>query len=294
MEPIRESKAWYISGFAMLALQIAVNVLCLWLIIRAAIERDMAWPGKFWYGIILLGVASLLWSGFFVVQPNTARVVVFFGRYVGSVRESGFWWTNPFTQRPLVSLRIHNFNSEKLKVNDAQGNPIEIAAVVVWRVVDSAKALLEVENYREFVATQSETAIRALATRYPYDSHREGEESLRGSPEEIAQELKREVQARLEVAGVEVIEARISHLAYAPEIAQAMLRRQQAEAIIAARQRIVEGAVGMVEMALQQLSDHRVVELDEERRAAMVNNLLVALVSEHEATPVINTGTLYA
>lgn len=294
MEPIRESKAWYISGFAMLALQIVVNVLCLWLIIRAAIERDMAWPGRFWYGIILLVVASLLWSGFFVVQPNTARVVVFFGRYVGSVRESGFWWTNPFTLRPRVSLRIHNFNSEKLKVNDALGNPIEIAAVVVWRVVDSAKALLEVENYREFVATQSETAIRALATRYPYDSHREVEESLRGSPEEIAQELKSEVQARLEVAGVEVIEARISHLAYAPEIAQAMLRRQQAEAIIAARQRIVEGAVGMVEMALQQLSDHRVVDLDEERRAAMVNNLLVALVSEHEATPVINTGTLYA
>lgn len=294
MGPFRESKAWYISGFAMLALQIAVNVLGLWLVIRAAMERDVAWPGRFWYGIILLVVASLLWSGFFVVQPNTARVVVFFGRYVGSVRESGFWWTNPFTLRPRVSLRIHNFNSEKLKVNDALGNPIEIAAVVVWRVVDSAKALLEVENYREFVATQSETAIRALATRYPYDSHREGEESLRGSPEEIAQELKREVQARLEVAGVEVIEARLSHLAYAPEIAQAMLRRQQAEAIIAARQRIVEGAVGMVEMALQQLSDHRVVELDEERRAAMVNNLLVALVSEHEATPVINTGTLYA
>lgn len=294
MEPIRESKAWYISGFAMLALQFAVNVLCLWLIIRAVIEQDMAWPGRFWYSIILLVIASLLWSGFLVVQPNTARVVVFFGRYVGSVRESGFWWTNPFTLRPLVSLRIHNFNSEKLKVNDALGNPIEIAAVIVWRVVDSAKALLEVENYREFVATQSETAIRALATRYPYDSHREGEESLRGSPEEIAQELKREVQARLEVAGVEVIEARISHLAYAPEIAQAMLRRQQAEAIIAARQRIVEGAVGMVEMALQQLSNHRVVELDEERRAAMVNNLLVALVSEHEATPVINTGTLYA
>lgn len=294
MGPFRESKAWYVGGFAMLALQIAVNVLGLWLVIRAAVEQDVAWPGRFWYGIILLVVASLLWSGFFVVQPNTARVVVFFGRYVGSVRESGFWWTNPFTLRPLVSLRIHNFNSEKLKVNDALGNPIEIAAVVVWRVVDSAKALLEVENYREFVATQSETAIRALATRYPYDSPREGEESLRGSPEEIAKELKREVQARLEVAGVEVIEARLSHLAYAPEIAQAMLRRQQAEAIIAARQRIVEGAVGMVEMALQQLSEHRVVELDEERRAAMVNNLLVALVSEHEATPVINTGTLYA
>jgi len=294
MEPIRESKAWYINGFGMLFLQIAVNVLCVWVIIRAGIEQDVAWLGRFWYAIIVLVVASLLWSGFFVVQPNTARVIVFFGRYVGSVRQSGFWWTNPFTQKPLVSLRIHNFNSEKLKVNDALGNPIEIAAVVVWRVVDSAKALLDVENYQEFVATQSETAIRTLATRYPYDSHREGEESLRGNPDDIARELKNEVQARLEVAGVEVLEARISHLAYAPEIAQAMLRRQQAEAIIAARQRIVEGAVGMVEMALQQLSEHNVVELDEERKAAMVNNLLVALVSESEATPVINTGTLYA
>lgn len=294
MEPIRESKAWYINGFGMLFLQIAVNVLCVWVIVRAGIEQDVAWPGRFWYAIIVLVVASLLWSGFFVVQPNTARVIVFFGRYVGSVRQSGFWWTNPFAQKPLVSLRIHNFNSEKLKVNDALGNPIEIAAVVVWRVVDSAKALLDVENYQEFVATQSETAIRTLATRYPYDSHREGEESLRGNPDDIARELKNEVQARLEVAGVEVLEARISHLAYAPEIAQAMLRRQQAEAIIAARQRIVEGAVGMVEMALQQLSEHNVVELDEERKAAMVNNLLVALVSESEATPVINTGTLYA
>lgn len=294
MVPIRESKAWYTNGFAVFVLQLAVNIACLWVVIRAAIDQDVAWPGRFWYGLIVLVFASLLWSGFFVVQPNTARVIVFFGRYVGSVRESGLWWTNPFTLKPRVSLRIHNFNSEKLKVNDALGNPIEIAAVVVWRVVDSAKALLDVENYQEFVATQSETAIRALATRYPYDSHREGEESLRGNPEEIAQQLKREVQARLEVAGVEVMEARISHLAYAPEIAQAMLRRQQAEAIIAARQRIVEGAVGMVEMALQQLSEHRVVELDEDRRAAMVNNLLVALVSEESATPVINTGTLYA
>lgn len=294
MEPIRERKAWCISGFPVLAFQIALHVLIIWLFVQAVLVQDFTWPGKFWYSIILLVLGSLLWSGFFVVQPNTARVVMFLGRYVGSVREPGFWWTNPFTLRPVVSLRIHNFNSEKLKVNEALGNPIEIAAVVVWRVVDSAKALLDVENYQAFVATQSETAIRTLATRYPYDSHREGEASLRGSPEEIAQELKREVQARLEVAGVEVIEARISHLAYAPEIAQAMLRRQQAEAIIAARQRIVEGAVGMVEMALQRLSENRVVELDEERRAAMVNNLLVALVSEHEATPVINTGTLYA
>lgn len=294
MEPSHERQAWYVNGFAVLLLQFVVHLGSIWVVVSAVQRGEVAWPGRFWYGLIVLSLASLLWSGFFIVQPNTARVIVFFGRYVGSVRKSGFWWTNPFTSKPLVSLRIHNFNSERLKVNDALGNPIEIAAVVVWRVVDSTKALLDVENYQEFVATQSETAIRALATRYPYDSHQEEQESLRGNPEEIARELKQEVQARLEVAGVEVLEARISHLAYAPEIAQAMLRRQQAEAVIAARQRIVEGAVGMVEMALQRLSEHNVVELDEERKAAMVNNLLVALVSEHEATPVINTGTLYA
>jgi regulator of protease activity HflC (stomatin/prohibitin superfamily) len=294
MEPIRESKAWYINGFGMLFLQIAVNVLCVWVIVRAGIEQDVAWPGRFWYAIIVLVVASLLCRASSWCSPtprvSSCSLGDMSGRY-GKVVSGGR--TRSRRSRSYLLL-IHNFNSEKLKVNDALGNPIEIAAVVVWRVVDSAKALLDVENYQEFVATQSETAIRTLATRYPYDSHREGEESLRGNPDDIARELKNEVQARLEVAGVEVLEARISHLAYAPEIAQAMLRRQQAEAIIAARQRIVEGAVGMVEMALQQLSEHNVVELDEERKAAMVNNLLVALVSESEATPVINTGTLYA
>jgi len=249
-------------------------------------------------GLVLLSAVLLVlfvvaFGGFFVVQPNESRVLVFFGRYVGSVRESGFWWSNPLTVKRRVSLRIRNFNSEKLKVNDLQGNPIEIAAVIVWRVVDNARALFDVQNYEGFVAIQSETAIRGLASQYPYDAHEEGKASLRGSPNEVSENLGHQVQARLEVAGVEVIEARISHLAYAPEIAQAMLRRQQAEAVVAARQKIVEGAVGMVESALKMLSDQHVIEFDEDKRAAMVNNLLVALVSEHDTQPVINTGTLY-
>jgi len=249
-------------------------------------------------GLVLLSAVLLVlfvvaFGGFFVVQPNESRVLVFFGRYVGSVRESGFWWSNPLTVKRRVSLRIRNFNSEKLKVNDLKGNPIEIAAVIVWRVVDNARALFDVQNYEGFVAIQSETAIRGLASQYPYDAHEEGKASLRGSPNEVSENLGHQVQARLDVAGVEVIEARISHLAYAPEIAQAMLRRQQAEAVVAARQKIVEGAVGMVESALKMLSDQHVIEFDEDKRAAMVNNLLVALVSEHDTQPVINTGTLY-
>jgi regulator of protease activity HflC (stomatin/prohibitin superfamily) len=239
-------------------------------------------------------IVMLSWSGFFVVQPNEARVMVFLGKYVGTVRDSGFWWTNPFTIKRHVSLRIRNFNSEKLKVNDLQGNPIEIAAVVVWRVVDSAKALFDVENYQGFVAIQAETAIRSLASQYPYDAHDDTKASLRGSPKEISENLGEHLHPRLIIAGVEVSEARISHLAYAPEIAQAMLRRQQAEAIVAARQKIVEGAVGMVEGALKLLTDRDIVTLDQEKKAAMVNNLLVALVADREAQPVINTGTLYS
>lgn len=239
-------------------------------------------------GLVLL--ISL--GGFFVIQPNEARVLVFFGRYVGSIADSGFFFANPLAGRHTVSLRVHNFNSEKLKVNDARGNPIEIAAVIVWRVTDTARALLDVENYKGFVAVQCETAIRAVATRFPYDSH-DGEASLRSNPDEVSAALKSEVQARLDVAGLEIIEARLSHLAYAAEIAQTMLRRQQAEAIVAARRQIVEGAVGMVEMALRRLQDTGVVTLDEERKAAMVNNLLVSLVADREAQPVINTGSLY-
>jgi regulator of protease activity HflC (stomatin/prohibitin superfamily) len=235
----------------------------------------------------------IMMSGFVVVQPNDSRVLILFGKYTGTVRQSGFWWVNPFTVRKKVSLRIRNFNSQKIKVNDLHGNPIEIGAVVVWRVVDTAKAIFDVENYEQFVDIQSETAIRQLASEFPYDVEEEDKSSLRGSPQEIAEGLKNIVQTRLAVAGVEIIEARISHLAYAQEIAQAMLRRQQAQAIIAARQKIVEGAVGMVEMALKMLSEQKIVTLDEDKKATMVNNLMVALVSETEAQPVINTGTLY-
>lgn len=241
-----------------------------------------------------LGFALLLaLGGFFINQPNEARVLVFFGRYAGTVAGAGFHFANPFAAKHGVSLRVNNFNSEKLKVNDHRGNPIEIAAVIVWRVTDSARALLDVENYRGFVAIQSETAIRAVATRFPYDSH-DGEVALRSHPDEISHELRKELQERLDVAGLEVVEARLSHLAYAPEIAQAMLRRQQAEAVVAARRQIVEGAVSMVEMGLRRLEEHGIVRLDEERKASMVNNLLVALVADREAQPVINTGNIYS
>lgn len=290
MESIRESRAWRMSGFLGLFFFLALVVLEVMLLKGMVLSEDLS---MLWGVVLVFLVILVTPGGFFVVQPNEARVLVFFGRYVGSVRDSGFWWTNPFTVKKHVSLRIHNFNSDRLKVNDRAGNPIEIAAVVAWRVVDSAKALFDVENYQQFVAIQSETAIRTLASQYPYDAHDEAKASLRGSPNEVSENLGRQVQARLDVAGVEVSEARISHLAYAAEIAQAMLRRQQAEAIVAARQKIVEGAVGMVESALKMLSQQNVVVLDEEKKAAMTNNLLVALVSEHEATPVLNTGTLY-
>jgi regulator of protease activity HflC (stomatin/prohibitin superfamily) len=260
----------------------------------AIADNTLLYPTLFATGSTLLLLAGLLLLGFFVVQPNQAEVLVLFGRYLGSIREPGLYWTIPLVvRRQGVSLRVRNFNSEQLKVNDAQGSPIEIAAVVVWRVVDSAKAIFDVETFSEFVAIQSETALRALASRYPYDSYESDAPSLRSNPDDVAEALKHETQARLEVAGVEVIDARITHLAYAPEIAQAMLRRQQAVAVIAAKERIVEGAMGMVEMALTRLSEQRVVELDEERKAAMVNNLLVALVSENATQPVINAGTLY-
>jgi regulator of protease activity HflC (stomatin/prohibitin superfamily) len=297
MERIIEVRGWRTNGFLGLFSVIALYVLATALFMEGAKLGEAGAAGHGWYiagAVTATLIASISLGGFFVVQPNEARVLIFFGRYVGSVRESGFWWTNPFTVKKHVSLRVRNFNSEKLKVNDSMGNPIEIAAVVVWRVVDSAKALFDVDSYETFVGIQSETAIRALATVHPYDSHEEGTSSLRGNPNEIAEDLRKEMQTRLSVAGVEILETRISHLAYAPEIAQAMLRRQQAHAVIAARQKIVEGAVGMVEMALRMLSDHQLVELDEEKKASMVNNLLVALVSETEAQPVINTGTLYS
>ena len=250
-------------------------------------------------GLLAVGW-SLAWSadtislmGLFVVNPNEAKVVQLFGSYVGTVREPGFKWVNPFTTRRKVSQRVRNFETAKLKVNDHVGNPIEIAAVVVWKVVDTAEAVFEVDNYENFVHVQSEAALRNLATSYPYDSHADGEMALRSHTSEIAGELKKEIQDRLTRAGIDVIEARISHLAYAPEIAGAMLRRQQASAIVAARQKFVEGAVGMVELALDQLAKKQVVTLDDERKAAMVSNMLVVLCSDQHTQPVVNTGTLY-
>ena len=243
------------------------------------------------FGLLVLAC----WLGFFMVAPNQCRVLQLFGSYVGSERSEGLRWANPLYMKAKVSLRVRNFESGTLKVNDSKGNPIDIAAVVVWKVVDTAEALFEVDDYENYVQIQSEAALRNLATTHPYDSF--GEEGqdfcLRGSPEEVAALLKTEVQNRLSKAGVEVIEARLSHLAYAPEIANAMLQRQQASAIVAAREKIVEGAVGMVDLALNKLADQNVVDLDEERKAAMVSNLLVVLCGEHAASPVVNAGSLY-
>ncbi len=240
---------------------------------------------------IFLGVICIfLMSGLFVVNPNEAKVLQLFGDYKGSVRRPGLRWVNPFYTKRQVSLRVRNFESQKLKVNDHSGNPIEIAAVVVWRVVDSAEALFHVDDYDDFVKVQSEAALRNLATNYPYDAHIEGEISLRSHTMEIADRLKAEIQDRLAQAGVEVIEARISHLAYAPEIAHAMLQRQQASAVIAARSKIVEGAVGMVEMALNMLTHQNLVELDNDRKAAMVSNLLVVLCSDRGTQPIVSAS----
>ncbi|NJL21546.1 MAG: SPFH domain-containing protein [Leptolyngbyaceae cyanobacterium SM1_3_5] len=307
---IREFPAFKVNGFIMLAVVGAIVLIGGWfawssvqgaevLLARSLKVTDfvgddtvvefVAWLVA---TLVLIVIPSL--SGFFSVEPNQAVVLVLFGKYVGTVRESGFWWTNPFASQQKISLRVRNFNSKIIKVNDAEGSPIEIAAVVVWKVFDSAKSKFAVNDYEEFVAIQSETAIRALAIRYPYDSPEDtGKLSLRGIPDEIAQDLQRELQARLEITGVEVIEARISHLAYAPEIAQMMLRRQQAKALIDARRQIVEGAVGMVSEALNRLSHEQMINLDDERKASMINNLLVVLTSEQTAQPVINTGTLY-
>ena len=243
--------------------------------------------------ILLVPVIGVLLAGVFVVNPNEGRVLQFFGRYVGTVRDQGLRWANPFYTKRRISLRVRNFETERSKVNDTDGNPIEMAAVVVWKVVDTAEATFEVDDYVNYVHVQSESAVRNLATRYPYDTPEDGQISLRGNTEEIAGQLQTEIQGRLHKAGVEVLEARITHLAYAPEIASAMLQRQQAGAIIAARSRIVDGAVSMVEMALDSLSKRQIVELDEERKAAMVSNLLVVLCGDKATQPVVNTGTLH-
>jgi hypothetical protein len=234
--------------------------------------------------------------GFVVVQPNESEVLVLFGRYVGTLLDARLWWVNPFTifWRNRLSLRVRNFQSDRIKVNDASGNPIEIAAVVVWRVVDTAKAVFDVQDFQQFVTVQSETALRHLANEYPYDDYSQGSISLRGNADEVREGLQAELQSRLHPAGIEVLETRLTHLAYAPEIAEVMLRRQQAEAILAARKTMVSGAVGLVQMALAQLADSDLVELDPERKATMVANLMVVLSGDHSPTPVINTGSLYS
>ncbi|MFA6596606.1 MAG: SPFH domain-containing protein [Ignavibacteriaceae bacterium] len=290
METITEKSANKVNGFIVLFLVIALLCFNIYMLTLGIKTEDLSFLWIFIPGMLLF---FIMFGSFTVVQPNDSRVLVFFGKYVGTIRDSGFWGVNPFTEKRKVSLRIHNFNSDKIKVNDLHGNPIEIAAVIVWRVVDSARAVFDVQNYEGFIAIQSETAIRGLSSEYAYDSSDETE-SLRGNQQAISENMKKQLQQRLQIAGVEVIESRITHLAYAPEIAQAMLRRQQATAVVAARAKIVEGAVGMVDMALKALSEQHIVTLDEDKKATMVNNLLVALVSETQAQPVINTGTLYS
>jgi regulator of protease activity HflC (stomatin/prohibitin superfamily) len=261
----------------------------LWILIRT--HEPQAPLGVAGGGLFLLG--ALLLAGCMVISPNNARVLTFFGRYVGTEKRTGLRWVNPFTSKSEISLRARNFETAKIKVNDIDGNPIEIGAVVVWRVVDTAQATFDVEDFARYVHIQAEAAVRNLAMHHPYDTHEQGAISLRGSSEQISELLRREVEARIRATGCEVVDARIAHLAYAPEIAQAMLQRQQAGAIIAARQLIVEGAVTMVELALAQLSQRGIVELDAERKAAMVSNLHVELCGERATQPVVNAGTLY-
>lgn len=245
-------------------------------------------------GVLFGLITALLLSGFTIIQPNQSKVFTLFGRYLGVIKQEGFWLSFPLTIRKTVSLRVINFNSDKLKVNDLEGNPIEIAAVVVYKVFDSAKAVFDVEDYKVFVHTQSETGLRHIASQYPYDNfNNDYEISLRQHSDEVGNELTKDLQSRLEIAGVEIIEARIMHLAYSSEIAHAMLQRQQAKAVLAARKVIVDGAVSMVKSAIDQLNHEGVVDLDEEKKAQMVNNLMVALVSEKGSQPVINTGTVY-
>src|SRR5262245_8341714 len=279
-----------VPGGLMVVVELLLLAACVWLFVGGVESGDAV---RIVGSLVLFTLFTLGLVGFFVVQPNEAKVLVLFGNYKGSVKQNGFWWVNPFTSRVKLSLRVRNLTSDKLNVNDLTGNPIEIAAFIVWRVVDTYEAKFVVEDYENFVQVQSESALRHLASSYPYDEPQPGEHSLRGSMDDVTSALKSELQARLDRAGVEVEEARLAHLAYAPEIAQAMLRRQQAQAIIAARTRIVEGAVGMVENALEMLSRKQIIELDEERKAAMVSNLMVVLCGDRDVSPVVNTGTLH-
>ena len=287
---IREKLRSTLAGWLMVPVLLAAAAGSIWGIISAATVENPV-------GLVLSAAAlvgtGVLAFGFFIVNPNEAKVLTLFGKYSGSVKVDGFHWANPLLTKRHISLRVRNFESSQIKVNDLEGNPIEIAAVVVWKVTETAEACFEVDSYEHYVKVQTEAAVRNLATHYPYDAYEEHHKSLRGNTVEIAEQMKVEVQERLAKAGVEVLEARINHLAYAPEIASAMLQRQQAGAIIAARSRIVEGAVGMVEMALDLLSKRDVVELDNDRKAAMVSNLLVVLCGDRNTQPVVNTGTIY-
>ena len=287
---IRERDYNGIPGLPMLLLLLVVDAGLLWMLIQNIQEQAAV---EIVLYAVLIAVATFLTGGLFMVNPNEGKVLQLFGAYKGTAKIQGLRWANPFLTKKKVSLRVRNFESSHLKVNDIDGNPIEIAAVVVWKVVETAEAVFEVDDYEHYVKVQSEAALRNLATSYAYDAHDDQHVSLRGHTGAVADHLKREIQERLTKAGVEVLEARISHLAYAPEIAAAMLQRQQAGAIIAARQRIVEGAVGMVEMALDMLSKKSIIQLDEERKAAMVSNLLVVLCGDRNTQPVINAGTIY-
>ncbi|MBM4194224.1 MAG: SPFH domain-containing protein [Gemmatimonadetes bacterium] len=278
------------NGFVALFVLLAVMVAA---VVFAVKSGNAQQPVGLVASVLTLVVASIALAGLFIVEPGDAKVLVLFGDYKGTVKSAGFWFANPFLAKKRISLRVRNFETSKLKVNDGRANPIEIAAIVVWRVVETAEALFEVDDYQKYVAVQSESAVRAVAQGYPYDSHAENEQSLSTHTAEVSLALQKALQDRLARAGVEIVEARISHLAYAQEIAQAMLRRQQATAVIAARTKIVEGAVGMVENALELLSHKGIVRLDEERKAQMVSNLLVVLCSERDASPVVNAGSIY-
>ncbi|MDQ0174834.1 SPFH domain-containing protein [Bacillus chungangensis] len=280
---MKEKKAWKINGYLGILL-----IVCL-----LGLGVFMGMKGYILVAMFLFVIGALLITGIATVQPNQAYVLTFFGKYVGSIRESGLFLTVPLSIRKKVSLRVRNFNSKTLKVNDVEGNPIEIAAVVVFKVIDSAKAVFDVDHYEDFVEIQSETALRHVATKYPYDNIDELGMTLRGNAEEISNEITKELQDRLNVAGVDVVEARLTHLAYSTEIASAMLQRQQASAIVSARQKIVDGAVGMAQMAIEQLEKNGTIDLDEERKVAMINNLMVAIISDRGAQPVVNTGSLY-
>ncbi len=295
-QEVRVFNGWRALMGTLMVFAIAVGLL-VWFVFSAIEASNAGQRPNFWLlvgGVLVLGLGVFVCNGFFTLQPNEARVLILFGQYRGTARISGWHWTNPLNSKVRISLRSRNFNSEKLKVNDKRGNPIEIAVVVVWRVQDTAQASFDVDQFREYVEVQSESAVRHLANCYPYDYGEEDEITLRSGVEDISQALQQELQDRVSKAGVTIEEARLTHLAYAPEIAGAMLRRQQAEAIIDARQKIVHGAVSMVQMALIELAEKEVVELDDDRKAAMVSNLLVVLCSEQDAHPVINAGTLYA